>query len=796
MYLYLQRRLGDHMAEFLLRTYGLGQDIFAVEFVVEQPPRIELGDYAFPLAFGLAKRLRKSPLKIAQEIVDGIGPVEGFEKLEVAGAGYINAHVDRAEFAAALVKDTLPKPKVPQPKLPVRPLGKVLVEHSSINPNKAAHIGHLRNAILGDTFVRLLRFAGREVDVQNYIDNTGVQVADVVVGLVYIKKRATLAQVKEYLARRHIGEKQYAGADPATDELADVLLDLDPSEEEVKTEDLPPDPVPIDHEMWKLYARVSGWYDAPGEEEKRKLLRSQVLHAIEKGDNELAEIADFVSTEILKRHLETMERLDIQYDFLPRESEILHLHFWDAAFTKLKEAGVLRREDWGKNAGCWVMARPGRVYVSQSQSGRGVTTVAEKIEIDPRELIVEVYTLHGREGVRLTHVPTKTMASCDHYESQDENEQKARASLEFELSERQSQKVIVRSNGTVGYVGKDIAYHMWKFGLLGRDFGYRKFFRYPNAHDCWISAMEGEKEHPHFGDVAEIYNVIDARQSEAQNTVIEALRGLGHDEAADRYTHFSYEMVALTPRCATELGYELSEEDRARPWIEVSGRKGFGVKADDLLDALIASAGKEVDARHPELSEAERASIAAQIAIGALRYFMLKFTKPSVIAFDFKDALSFEGDTGPYAQYAVVRASNIFRKGGLDPENFSRDAAGRFSLSPDSAGASRDEASLVSTEGFAKHLTGESANDIWELWLAAAKTSYIVSQCIAATEPAYLAKHAFQLAQLFSTFYHRYPILSEADEGRRKFLLATVAVVRRELIRVLAAMGIGVPPVM
>jgi arginyl-tRNA synthetase len=343
----------------------------------------------------------------------------------------------------------------------------------------------------------------------------------------------------------------------------------------------------------------------------------------------------------------------------------------------------------------------------------------------------------------------------------------------------EDQKVIVRSNGTVGYVGKDIAYHMWKFGLLGRDFGYRKFYRYPNARDCWISTTDGEPDHPHFGDVAEIYNVIDARQSEAQNTVIEALRGLGHGEAADRYTHFSYEMVALTPRCAAELGYTLSEEDQGRSWIEVSGRKGFGVKADDLLDALIGAAGKEVDARHPELSAAERSTIATQIAIGALRYFMLKFTKPSVIAFDFKDALSFEGDTGPYAQYAVVRASNIFRKGGLDPESFCRDAASR-----------------VSTEDFSRFLAEESGNDIWELWLAAAKTSYIVSQCIAATEPAYLAKHAFQLAQLFNTFYHRYPILTEADEGRKKFLLATAAVVRRELTRVLAAMGITVPPVM
>jgi arginyl-tRNA synthetase len=463
-----------------------------------------------------------------------------------------------------------------------------------------------------------------------------------------------------------------------------------------------------------------------------------------------------ISVAVLRRHLETMDRLDIEYDFLPRESEILHLHFWDAAFTKLKEAGVLTYENEGKNKGCWVMRRAGTVAKPLTTGDTGDPSASLRAGSGSGEKITET-------GEKITE---------------------------------EDQKVIVRSNGTVGYVGKDIAYHMWKFGLLGRDFGYRKFYRYPNNHDCWISTTDGEKDHPHFGDVAEIYNVIDARQSEAQNTVIEALRGLGHGEAADRYTHFSYEMVALTPRCAAELGYQLSEEDKARSWIEVSGRKGFGVKADDLLDALTASAGKEVDARHPELSEAERASIAAQLAIGALRYFMLKFTKQSVIAFDFKDALSFEGDTGPYAQYAVVRASNIFRKGGLDPESFCRDASGRVSMSTSNAGAGGDAASRVSTEEFSKYLDDESSNDIWELWLAAAKTSYIVSQCIATTEPAYLAKHAFQLAQLFNTFYHRYPILSEANEGRKEFLLATAAAVRRELIRVLAAMGISVPPVM
>ncbi|MGA2964858.1 MAG: arginine--tRNA ligase, partial [Terriglobales bacterium] len=425
MYRHLERRLVEHLREFLRRAYGLE----IAHMVVEQPPKIEFGEYALPIAFELAKKLRKAPRKIAEEIVAGIGAIPGFEKFEVAAAGYINVRVNRAELAVALAADECPEADVPA--------GKVLVEHSSINPNKAAHIGHLRNAILGDTFVRLLRFAGREVDVQNYIDNTGVQVADVVAGFMHIEKKPR-------------AEIEALAAAPR-----------------------------FDYMCWDLYARVSHWY----EEDKANLqARLATLHAIEEGNNETAAVADLISIAVLKRHLETMDRLDIEYDFLPRESEILHLHFWDAAFAKLKESGVLSYEADGKNKGCWVMRRAGTAARPLATGG----------------------TEHTSEK-----------------------------SAEEEITE-EDQKVIVRSNGTVGYVGKDIAYHMWKFGLLGRDFGYRKFFRYPNERDCWISTTAGEKDHPHFGNVAEIYNVIDARQAEAQNTVIDALRGLGHGEAADR----------------------------------------------------------------------------------------------------------------------------------------------------------------------------------------------------------------------------------------------------------------------
>jgi arginyl-tRNA synthetase len=665
LYRHLERRLAQRVLECLQKRYP---GVTLPPIVVEQPPKVELGDFAIPL-FPFAKPLRSAPLKVAEMISSEIGPIEGIAELRVAPPGYLNIKIDRDWMATALTADQ---------KLPADvAAGKILVEHSSINPNKAAHIGHLRNAILGDTFVRLLRYESREVDIQNYIDNTGVQVADVVVGFTHLENKS----------RTEI-----------------EALTRQPR---------------FDYYCWDLYARVSQWYEA---DKQNKQVRLQTLHAIEDAGSETAAIAELISTAVLRRHLETMDRLDIEYDFLPRESEILHLHFWNAAFAKLKERGVLTFEESGKNKGCWVMRRAGTSRTS---------------------------TTEGTENTE-----------------------------EDEITE-EDQKVIVRSNGTVGYVGKDIAYHMWKFGLLGLDFGYRRFYRYPNRHDCWISTTDGEKDHPHFGDVAEIYNVIDARQSEAQNTVIEALRGLGHGASAEHYTHFSYEMVALTPRCAAELGYTLSEEDKTRSYIEVSGRKGFGVKADDLLDQLIASAKKEVDSRHPQLTEPERHAIATQIAIGALRYFMLKYTKQSVIAFDFKEALSFEGETGPYAQYAVVRAASIFRKAGVD--------AGTFS---DTLTAN------LSADRLAPYLSGEVGNEIWELWLATSKTSYVITQCIGTTEPAYLAKHVFQLAQLFNTFYHRYPILTEPDEKRKQFLLATVAVVRRELIRALAVMGITVPPVM
>ncbi|HUN83756.1 MAG TPA: arginine--tRNA ligase [Terracidiphilus sp.] len=683
MYLELKKRLEAHLRGVLKAKYNLEIE----NIPLETPPDLAMGEMATPIAFELARKLRKAPKMIAQEIVAALSGIEGFAGFEVAGAGYINARIDRSVAIQLVIRAEGARPTTG---------GHVLVEHTSINPNKAAHIGHLRNAILGDTFVRLLRASGQKVDVQNYIDNTGVQVADVVVGFLHLEAKSA-SEVRALVTGC---ERQFAGSGRFEDA--------------------------IDYYCWDLYARTSQWYTSgtDAENEARKKLRYATLHEIEHGGNETAEVAELISTAVLKRHLETMLRLDIEYDFLPRESEILHLDFWALAFEQLKKTGVLYFETEGKNRGCWVMTRPGTAARADAATE---PTQQEREEDDPK----------GTD---------------------------------------EDAKVIVRSNGTVTYVGKDIAYHLWKFGLLGRDFGYKPFFAYADR-ECWISTVNGVEPHPQFGGAQAIYNVIDSRQSDPQANVIQALRGMGHTAEADHYTHFGYEMVALTPRCAEELGYAVAEEDRGRAYIEVSGRKGFGVKADDLIDKLIAATRAEVDARQTGRDETERQRIARQIAIGALRYFMLKFTRNSVIAFDFKDALSFEGETGPYIQYAVVRARNIFRKGGTTPE--------------------AELAALGTARGNrSEQLSGENNQDIWALWLRAGRRTAVLEQCIATSEPAHLAKHAFQLAQEFNNFYHKHHILTEEDPARKTFLLATAAVVLRELVTVLGWLGIESPEAM
>jgi arginyl-tRNA synthetase len=656
----IQQRIQSKFVEAVRAAFNLE----VAPPALDAPPNLEMGDISLAGCFELAKQLRQAPRKIAERLVPLVSTLEGVERVTVAGAGYLNFHLHRAQTAARLFAQRCSPDAITN-----GGRGKILVEHTSINPNKAAHIGHLRNAVLGDTFVRLLRFRGENVEVQNYIDNTGVQVADVVVGFLHLEKKT----LKDVEALIHSTAMRF------------------------------------DYYCWDLYARVFQLY----EEDKEALKwRAQALKDIEEGHGETADMAEVISTAIVRTHLETMLRLNIEYDLLAQESEILKLDFWKSAFELLKKEKAIRFEDSGKSAGCWVMD-----LADPAAEGEGETPDADDI------------------------------------------------------------KIIVRSNGTVTYVGKDIAYHLWKFALLGKDFGYAPFYRYPDGRWVWRTTVDGQPDAPPFGHASAAYAVIDTRQSYLQNIVNAAFHTLGYHERAANLHHFAYEVVGLTSRCAEEMGIVLSDEDRQRPYVEVSGRKGQGVKADDLIDTLIARAAEEVSSRNMAHEPAEVEDYARKIAVAALRYFLLKFSRRIIIAFDFKEALAFEGETGPYLQYSIVRARNIFRKfqeshPEFEPAQLSRTLTAE------------------QLQGFFK---GEDGAAFWELTLLAGQLESLVGQAINSEEPAVVAKYAFRLGQAFNNFYHHFHILSEPDPARQQFLLYLVYLTERTLTLATEQMGIEIP---
>jgi arginyl-tRNA synthetase len=658
-------------------------DVSVERVALERPPKAPLGDLASPVAFDLAKPLRKPPRAIATELAAALTLPPLVREARVEGGGYLNFFLDRGEFVRALLGGS-PDP-APRP-------GKVIVEHTNINPNKAAHIGHLRNAVLGDVLVRTLRHLGHAVEVQNYLDDTGVQVADVVAGLIHIQGIRTVDAVRTAVRDRRL-----------------------PGGEE--------SPKGFAYLCWDLYAEVGRTYEATPES---KGWRDEILHAIEAGDNETARVAAAVVEAVASSHVATMGRLGIAYDLLPRESDILHKRFWATAFALLREAGAIHQETEGKHAGCWVLP------LSESEEFAGM---------------------------------------------------------------EEPDKILVRSNGTVTYTGKDIAYQLWKFGLLPIDFDYTRFDvdweigavpagEIPadvRAHPVWRSAHAGgAADAPRFGHGTRVINVIDVRQSYLQKVVKEGLRTLGYPAEADRSTHFSYEVVALSPGAARELAkrfgeeYRLSAEDEKKPYVEMSGRKGLGVKADDLVELLLERSRAEVESRRGEAggegaedARADAEQDARSIAVGALRYFLLKVGRNKVIAFDFDEALNFEGDTGPYLQYSLVRAGNIFRK--------LREKGIPHEVRPEALAG------------------GEWTDDLWAIALDVASTPDVAERSVEALEPAALARHAFGLAQAFNHFYHRQPILQEADETVRNRRIAIARIFQRGMSALLGLLGIPEP---
>jgi arginyl-tRNA synthetase len=614
------------------------------------PPVQKMGDLALTLSFELAKELNKNPVELAKEIISYLHGIPGIEKIEIAGGGYINFFLNKQEYFRNILNDLK--------KLSLSPeQSKIIVEHTNINPNKAAHIGHLRNACLGDTLVRCLKYKGEKVEVQNYIDDTGVQVGDVVFGFLELERKS-LQDIKKINGK-------------------------------------------FDYYCWDLYTKVSKYFKENPQAEKK---RSLILKRIEEGINPEAEVANYISNRIVKAHLNTMRRIGINYDLLPRESDILKLKFWEKAFSLLKSKKAIHFAEEGENKGCWVMI----------------------LEDEPDK-----------------------------------------------------EKVIVRSNGTVTYVGKDIAYQLWKFGLLGQDF-YYQIFEKSNGHIIWMSTSESsENVDVKFGKASKVYNVIDVRQSYLQKIVAESLRLLGYVKEADNSVHFSYEMVALSQKCLREFGMDITPEEKKKPFLEVSGRKGLGIKADDLLDKLEEKALKEVEKRNPNLNKSKKISIAHDIMVGALRYFMLKYARNSIIAFDFEEALNFEGETGPYLQYSFVRANSIFRK--LEEEKI-------FS--------EKNIDELINEKISLDVLSEQELSDFWSLVLYASTFEEEVVHSINSLEFSYLAKFAFNLSQRFNSYYHQYQILREKNKELQRIRILTVYYMKEILKKALDLMGIPQPEIM
>jgi arginyl-tRNA synthetase len=682
MILSAQRVVREAIAAAIDRQFALADP---PAIAVEVPPRRELGDLALPVAFQLARPLKKAPRAIAQQIADNLDPIAGVTRCDVAPNGYLNIFLDRPSYLLARVHGHVDA-------FTASP-DKTIVEHTAINPNKAAHIGHLRNAALGDTLGRVLRFMNVPVEIQNYIDDTGVQVADVIVGFRELERRS--------------------------------LEEIEAIANSTR----------FDYYCWDLYSRVTEWYEA---DKTRLSFRAQALHDLEHGGNEIAEIGLLLVDRIVRAHLHTMARLNIAYDLLTYEGDILRLHFWSRAFEILKERGAVFLQTEGKLAGCWVM----RIDDGQTDPAAGEPDGAVDLE---ENVGLEQYVGSGF----------------------------SRTSEHSDLQARE--KVIVRSNGVVTYVGKDIANQFWKFGLLGRDFRYRKFAQQGNGQTLWATTSgESDAEAPPFGRARRILNVIDSRQMYLQALLSQALRELGYEREAQNSVHFSYEMVGLSHATARELGYPSDPETDKKPFVEVSGRRGLGVKIDDLLDLLGEKALKEVQTRNPDMSDGEARRIAAQIAVAAIRYFMLKFSRGKLIVFDMEEALSFEGETGPYLQYAVVRAGNIFHK------LKEREGIAERDILADLAGTAPDEI-----------LEADSA--LWALVLESSRLDEIVDQVCRSLEFSGLAKYAFGLAQLFNAFYHQSPVLNEERVDRKRWRAAGIAYFKAQMTRALDLMGIETP---
>ncbi|MEM5772952.1 MAG: arginine--tRNA ligase [Candidatus Aenigmatarchaeota archaeon] len=600
------------------------------EVRLEVPKVKEFGDIAFP-CFDLAKQKKQNPQKIAEEIVRNIKfqKKNFIEKIE-AKSGYVNFFFDWKKISAWILKKILSEGEKYGKPIKIEKK-KIMIEHTSTNPNKALHIGHIRNSCLGDCLARILSFYGHDVIVANYIDDSGAQIADVIVGFKFLN--IPLQTEKKF--------DQYCGDE--------------------------------------VYVKVNKLYETnPEILEKRKF----VIKKIEEGNNEIAKFSDEIVHKILLEQLKTCWRLNIFYDLVNKETDIIRSKLWEKAFNALKRKSFIYFATKGEKAGCWM------------------------------------FKLSDLNEFKKLKEPDVTL---------------------------------VRSDGTVVYVGKDIAYAMWKHGLLKQDFKYKKFVVQPNKKILWsTTSEEGESKHPSFKNVDISINVIDVRQSHYQNVVKSVLNIIS--KKTKNYIHYAYEVVSLSSKTANQLGIPLEKKI-----IHMAGRKGWFINADTVLDALFKKALGETKKRNLSMSEVELREIAEKIAVSSLRYDLVKVSPEKIIVFDLDEALRLQGNTGPYLQYAYTRCHNILKKADKWKPEFSVD---KISI---------EEKNLLKSLMEFPEIVERSAKDL---------------------KPHYIANYAYNLATIFDRFYEACPVLKAETDEKKNFRLTLVEATKTVLGKALELLGI------
>ena len=595
-----------------------------IDFEVSESPLKEYGDFSCNLAFLLSKIQKKNPYEIAKNIVNDILPKYEIinknksliESVSIERPGFINFKINLKGFLKMFFLKIMEVTMMPT-------IGTtedlILIEHTSVNPNKALHVGHIRNAVIGDSLYRLFSSTRHNVKVLNYVDDSGLQIADIIVAFRY----------------------------------ANIPIEEEKRNSESKK---------FDHYCGNyVYVKINELYST---RQDLEIERKSVLKELENPYSQISLFTHQIVNRILIDQLQTCWNIKCHYDILNFESQIIQSNLWESIFKILKEKQIIQFETTGRNAGCWIFK-----------------------------------------------------------------------------SQKEGDKVLVRSDSTITYFAKDIPYAMWKLGCIENPFEFEIFSQQWDNTNLYQTKMKREKEQSssfnnliNFDKIKKVITIIDFRQERLQSLLLEILNKLGIENT--KYRYLGYEPVTLSNKTAELLG--VNRENKKS--TQMSGRKGIFIEADTALNLLINKAYDEVIKRNPDISEKEAKFIAKEISISAIRYYFIKQDMGKIITFDINDSLSLEGDTGPYIQYSYARGMRI-----IDKMDYKIDSLSGIELSDLDLDLLNNEIELIT------HLC---------------KFSTIIKESAYNYEPKLIAKYLFKLSTLFNNFYESSPILKEV--GNKK----------------------------